>query len=73
MNVPRTVSCEWVNMQVEYLMRIGSRESQYRKDKEREYGWYDRKKAADKSRLRTKVYTQPEIVEFCALRSIGLI
>jgi hypothetical protein len=54
-------------------MRIGSRESQYRKDKEREYGWYDRKRAADKSKLKTKVYTQPEIVEFCALRSIGLI
>ena len=54
-------------------MRLGSRESSWRKDLERYYGWYKRSEANDKSKLRTRVYSAAEVVEFSVLRSLGLI
>lgn len=54
-------------------MRYGSRESSWRKDLERFYGWYKTSEANDKAKLRTRVYSAAERIEFSALRSLGLV
>ena len=54
-------------------MRLGSRESSWRKDLERYYGWVKPSEVNDKSKLRTRVYSEAEVIQFSALRALGWV